>query len=562
MGGSALSTVVRHSFITNNAGAGGSGRAGISATRDIYCEQNVFYNNYLSNIMLNTAANGNTVIRNNLFEAGNVYNINGGSSGSTQGWGVDYNAFYGAGTANYNKCPGGFNDVIMTQTPFTNAPAGDFTLNSNGLTVAKAIGYPTSVPWSNNAVILDAQVPTLFNGPGSLGLLGNGTLSCVYSNGITNYGKNGPLLVKTSANSGVTWSATTTLIAAVASSDNVVRTTKTTTLNSGTLIMGIQSGTNTAIVAGTCSSYVLTSTDGTSYTQSSAITTPTGFGTAQPYSQIVEDGAGGDLYWAWNGVKSGGDTKNSIFVMKCPSGSNPLTGSNWVLVGGSATNAIIMRDAAQVKDYNEGELLRISSSIWLCVARVDTPTSGPMEYVRSTNNGQNGGTWSAAAVLTDTGAVTTKVGVSPAMTLLANGNILLNYGERGTANSFATNFIGNGVTISTDNGVTWVPLQMLISEIANTDIAYSSSIQLANASLVMVFYNCWNAALGAGSLAWLWATNYTATVGGGNATYAFVPATATNLDPIDLGALQHVESGGGSGAPSFGPSGQLFKGKV
>jgi hypothetical protein len=329
-----------------------------------------------------------------------------------------------------------------------------------------------STPLSNTA--------SKFNGPGAIGVASNGTAVCIYGVGIQNDNTSGGLYCITSTNNGGTWSAPTTLISPVAGNAIPIRCTRITTLASGHMLAAIEQSAN-ASAGNPGNAYILVSTDnGTTWTVGTVISPPASLDGAISYGQIIEISSGGDLWQCWYGWTDVPGNDTFPFIMQCPSGSDPLTGSNWVLLGGSLSAARVMPVGPPY--FNETDVCQVNSTTYVAVARRQ---SNPLYTAITTNSGS---TWSAPVQLADQNGKETVTGVSPALLVLSDGNILLTWGERGNIDGQG----GMGSMVSANGGSTWLieamPFYLSKALYTNLDISYASNCQLSTGDIYAVVY--------------------------------------------------------------------------
>lgn len=136
----ALSLVVRNSVFYGNATAGLSFGTGTSQTLSVELTNNVFYGNTQYGIDAGAA---------NKLDASNIN--------------MQSNAFGGNGTAAQRGFTTGANAIALTQNPFTNAAAGDFSLNSTpgGGAALKGLGYPAAAGALDIGAVQSVAPPAL-----------------------------------------------------------------------------------------------------------------------------------------------------------------------------------------------------------------------------------------------------------------------------------------------------------------------------------------------------------------------------------------------------------------
>ncbi len=119
---------------------------------------------------------------------------------------------------------------------------------------------------------------------------------------------------------------------------------------------------------------------------------------------------------------------------------------------------------------NECAPLHLGNGRWIAVIRTHSPAN--MHLLRSTDDGA---TW------IDTGSIT-RPSEHPAHLLrLADGRVLLTYGNRINGQR------GVDARFSSDEGATWTPAVRLI-DLPEVDLGYPSSVQLADGKIVTAYY--------------------------------------------------------------------------
>jgi len=199
--------------------------------------------------------------------------------------------------------------------------------------------------------------------------------------------------------------------------------------------------------------WVCRSTDGGhTWSRAETFTLPPNTPEVIPFGDI-ERGPNGVLSctgYAWHGGKA-----NHVYLLR--SYDDGHTWPETILIGAD--------------DYNETDVLRLDANRWLAAAR--TLHDGHLELFASTDGGAS---WAQR------GSVTLPRQHPGHLLRLADGRILLTYGIRNRG------LYGIGARISPDEGQTWgAPLVLVDLEIA-TDGGYPASAQLADGTLVTVYY--------------------------------------------------------------------------
>jgi hypothetical protein len=277
-------------------------------------------------------------------------------------------------------------------------------------------------------------------------------------------------------------------------------------LANGTILCLYEYGTNAQLDAGTGMFFIGKSTDGgqtwTNMPPNAATTAPANpltlpsgatYGTTGGlyWGRFVELTAGGDLLAPWYGVL-GSDTVDLVRVMKCPSGSDPSIGSNWVDTGVNA-----MRGGSQVQNPSDPTFCLTAANHIICLARNDNPSSstggGDLWVSRSTDGGA---TWSAMAAL---GMPALQAGsgatgnVTPVVSLLQSGNFLLSWGQRNNTAS-GVGGLGSYCALSTDGCASFFDRPFAGScEVSQgggfrSDFGWPSTAQLPNGNIVSLCY--------------------------------------------------------------------------
>ena len=133
----ALVATLVGNIIANNSGYGfAPNQSGVYFLRN-----NTFASNTLSGVAFATTGSGQFVVQNNIFYGNGAYGIT--SSGIIGNSILNTNNAYGANTSGArNNFPVGTSDITLTANPFTNAAAGDYSLNSTagGGAACKGVG--------------------------------------------------------------------------------------------------------------------------------------------------------------------------------------------------------------------------------------------------------------------------------------------------------------------------------------------------------------------------------------------------------------------------------------
>jgi len=281
------------------------------------------------------------------------------------------------------------------------------------------------------------------SGGGGAGL--NGRILGFGSNGATGNAVGFPNLIKyTSTDGGATFTS-----GVLIANDGVHASMPrgAVELADGTILLCYTYDIQSAWVAGKASFFVGKSNDG-GVTWSNVSASPTNR-VAVPYTYgadlgtehgaLIEKTPGGDIYMPVYGHITA-DTGWHSWLLKCPSGSSPTNGSNWVVQGTIAFD--------NVNQFNETAVVQTSdSSHYLAVMRNET--TGDLHMCTSADSGV---TWTAAPRMNLPGIVIGPTGtaVSPALLKLQSGNYSLSWGVR------YGDFFGCVTALSTDGGVNWL----------------------------------------------------------------------------------------------------------
>jgi hypothetical protein len=122
---------------------------------------------------------------------------------------------------------------------------------------------------------------------------------------------------------------------------------------------------------------------------------------------------------------------------------------------------------------NETAPLHLGRGRWLAASR--TFATGPDVHIDLCTSSDDGRTWTREQALTQPGQITGH------LARLANGHVLLSYGNRNRNN------YGVDARISEDAGKTWGP-PFRIAACPQPDCGYPSTVQLADGSLVTAYY--------------------------------------------------------------------------
>jgi hypothetical protein len=314
----------------------------------------------------------------------------------------------------------------------------------------------------------------------------NGNLVCVFGaagQGNGNPGQDFKVAKAVSTDGGSTWTKTTLLTPAAGDSALVRSLCE---LADGTLLLCYTYGTNAAYSTGKANQYVAKSTDGgvtwsNLTTRSSPVSVPWTVGTdvGTMYGDMVEKAAGGDLF-----MPAYYNTTAPLYaavLLKCPSGSDPTVGTNWVTQGTIASSSTTRYDETAVVQTSD-------SSHYVAIIRHDTPATNGDLFLSSSSD--SGATWSAAARINlPGGSSATSNAVSPHLRKLASGNILLSFGLRYSA------LFGSAAVLSTDGGASWIDRGAVIphgytdTTGSTPDYGYPAADQLADGTIVSVAYH-------------------------------------------------------------------------
>ncbi|MGO9112593.1 MAG: DUF2341 domain-containing protein [Thermoguttaceae bacterium] len=167
------------------------------------------------------------------------------------------------------------------------------------------------------------------------------------------------------------------------------------------------------------------------------------------------------------------------YILKCPSGSDPTNGGNWITQGTIAYDT--------TNEWCEAALLKVSSQ-YISVLRNNN--QGDLWLTTSTNECA---TWATpTAIFGFPGIGTPATLVSPHLLQLASGNILLSMGFRMSPGG-GHNW-GIGCALSTDGGATFIdrPIVLPLSYAAGAapgDYGYPSAVQLSNGNILWSGYH-------------------------------------------------------------------------
>ncbi len=140
------SAAITRSVFYNNGGHGLKDNSGAGNNNFVLIENCAFVSNTSDGASSNNGTASAYVVVNSIFVS------NGGFGFNTGAWKNVYqrnNAWYNNTSGKYpTGGPAAAGEVILTGTPFTNAAAGDFTLNSTAGAGAacKTVGYPAAIP--------------------------------------------------------------------------------------------------------------------------------------------------------------------------------------------------------------------------------------------------------------------------------------------------------------------------------------------------------------------------------------------------------------------------------
>jgi hypothetical protein len=317
----------------------------------------------------------------------------------------------------------------------------------------------------------------------------NGKVLCFLLSGANSNADrtNGDLSLMSSTDGGVTWGSKTAL--ASSNATNTIEPRSAIEKADGTILLVYSCDTPTVSNVGKAKMYVAKSTDGGSTWSNLSSTSPANqlsvwwtYGTdlGAVYGRMIEKTAGGDLYVPAYALVG---TAYSARLLKCPSGSDPTVGSNWV------TQCTIATGSTSTVGYSETSVVQTTDSThYLAISRNDA-TSG------ASNNGDL-----YLTTFTDSGTILsgpTRLGLpgtvgatsnaaSPEVITLASGNLLLCWGVR-----YGDNW-GAAAAISTDGGATWLDRSPALfnSNVAQTtgDGGYPSAVQVADGTICIAYY--------------------------------------------------------------------------
>ncbi len=124
------------------------------------------------------------------------------------------------------------------------------------------------------------------------------------------------------------------------------------------------------------------------------------------------------------------------------------------------------------KGHNETAYFHVGGGKWIAAAR-RWKQGQAMDLFNSDDDGK---TWKMTGWLTEANQ-------HPAhITRLKNGDLLLTFGNRQKGAN------GVAVKISKDNGQTWGETQLIVGDLASSDCGYPASTQLADGSIMTVYY--------------------------------------------------------------------------
>jgi hypothetical protein len=269
----------------------------------------------------------------------------------------------------------------------------------------------------------------------------NGNILCIpcYTSSVFLAG--GTLYQSTSTTKGASWSSLATLATPVSGSTFVIRSLGE--MSDGTLLAIVSYDTNAHTASGLANHYCYKSVNGGatwsngggaasaqfSTSPSSAMSVPWTDGTDDGtfYGPIITT-SGGDLYVHAYAVVASSSTCY-LWVLKCPSGSDPSVGTNWVTQGTFfSTNAGLIGEMAMLELSSIGG----TAGHWIAVYRDNTATnSGDLMYGTFTSTGASFSVTQSPVRMNLPGTgVAPNNAVAPALLALPNGVAALVWGKR------------------------------------------------------------------------------------------------------------------------------------
>jgi hypothetical protein len=296
---------------------------------------------------------------------------------------------------------------------------------------------------------------------------------------------NGDIVMLSSTDGGVTFPTKTILVTHDAT--NTAEPRSVVELADGTIILAYSTDTNTNSSAGKAKMYLAKSVNGgVSWTNLGLFGTPinpltvpwiynTNVGSC--YGRIIEKTPGGDLFLPVYGAITG-DAKWHSWLLKCPSGSDPVNGATWVTQGTIAFD--------NTNQWSETTVIQTTSaSNLLAIMRNDVV--GDLYQCTSADSGA---TWTTPARINLPGITVVSfasAAISPELIRLASGNYLLCFGVR-----YGNDFGSCAAVLSTDGGATWIDRAPFCTTTGYTqalwDGGYPTAVQNADGTICVLGY--------------------------------------------------------------------------
>ncbi len=307
--------------------------------------------------------------------------------------------------------------------------------------------------------------------------LQNGNILVAYTTGSAHGSTDQIVKLARSTDNGQSWSIST-IFDYTSSATSTATNVGMKQLSNGTILLPI---TKTSSGVGT--QWISKSTDnGLTWSSPIYIASIDSFfvsNTSQHYGKIVEL-SNGRLLMPVYGQAAGGNTTWSSTIFESSDGGDTWTYKSTIVYDG-------------VNNWSETAIVNIDDNNIIAVVRKNI--GSVFATLSKFTSSDGGATWSAP-VNHFTSATYNTYGVSPDLIKLANGHILLTFGNRYYGPTFQPSQRPHGIFsyISTDNGATWgkeVPIFQgkYFDAPANGDIGYPSSIQLADGTIKTFYYH-------------------------------------------------------------------------
>jgi hypothetical protein len=299
----------------------------------------------------------------------------------------------------------------------------------------------------------------------------------------SNGGADGSLGLNYSTDNGQTWTHATTPLT-TSGGANSFQLRAFGELADGTLIILYQFGPFSTL--GKNNHYCAASHDG-GVTWSNLSTSPsnplavpwvagTNFGTI--YGSIRQDSSGNIYVPAYANVNN-----ETVYILKCPTGSAPTNGSTWTTQGSFSDG---------VHNLSETDFVMVTATNWVAISRNDTSSGdGDLYITQSTNSGV---TWGTPTRMNMPGTRTpNQNAVSPQITALASGNYLVSWCARyGTGNPVTVPVLAALVTDGFAS-TTWLDRPPAVTYLNSGngrpyDFGYPWTVQRADGKIVLAYY--------------------------------------------------------------------------